>query len=546
MDKNRVKFDAGTALNFKMGPVANLASVAIAPGTIYVTSDERSMYVDLKDKRIRLGDFNVYEDETALKNEIHFSETSLYYVKSTGILYVCVSVTNNYVNLKPINDMSEVAELKTTVAEKLDTDTYNSDKEALEGRLDDIDGAIQALDELLGGEEGAEGDNTIFQRVTALEETTNELVNTTLPGYETAINGKVDSNDFETFKTNNTAAINLKADTTELNRVENEYKAADQAIGQRIDAIDGEDGAIAVLQTAVNAKVETTDFETFQTNNTAAINLKADATELARVEREYKAADQAIGQRIDAISGENGSIATLQTAVDAKVETTDFEQFKIDNTAAIGLKADATELARVEREYKQADEDIKTRISAIDGENGTVAALQSAVASKAEVSYVNNIIGVNSDGKVSDGTISADNVVGFVNSKFTAFNAMTFKGSVSKYEDLPLTADAGDTWLLNDNDSGYAAGDLFVANADGVAAWTHVPSGYNSIHEQKLMGVHEENAETGAVTDQLLLYNATNESLTTSVTIVSEGAVKATMTDTVSPQLTIGMYWGEF
>ena len=115
---------------------------------------------------------------------------------------------------------------------------------------------------------------------------------------------------------------------------------------------------------------------------------------------------------------------------------------------------------------------------------------------------------------------------------------MTFKGSVAKYENLPATTNAGDTYLLSANDAGYAAGDLFVANADGAASWTHVPSGYNQIHEQKLMGDAEH--------AQIQLYNATNTNLTTALTVATAGAVTATVTDGASPTLTIGMAWGTF
>ena len=41
-------------LNFKHGLYANLPS-AISNGTIYVTTDEKAMYVDLNDTRIRLS-----------------------------------------------------------------------------------------------------------------------------------------------------------------------------------------------------------------------------------------------------------------------------------------------------------------------------------------------------------------------------------------------------------------------------------------------------------------------------------------------------------
>jgi hypothetical protein len=42
-------------LNFKWGPYANLENAALKEGTIYITTDEQSMYVDLK-KEIKQDD----------------------------------------------------------------------------------------------------------------------------------------------------------------------------------------------------------------------------------------------------------------------------------------------------------------------------------------------------------------------------------------------------------------------------------------------------------------------------------------------------------
>ena len=54
----------GNMLQFKMGQFAGLATQGIAPGTVYVTTDEKALYVDIPGneeqnqpaKRIRIGD----------------------------------------------------------------------------------------------------------------------------------------------------------------------------------------------------------------------------------------------------------------------------------------------------------------------------------------------------------------------------------------------------------------------------------------------------------------------------------------------------------
>lgn len=84
-------------LNFKYGPLNNLKTKELAPGTIYVTNDERAMYVDLPDasatggaKRIRLGDVRIFdyksEMEDAIKADLYeLTKSALYYVEKDKI-----------------------------------------------------------------------------------------------------------------------------------------------------------------------------------------------------------------------------------------------------------------------------------------------------------------------------------------------------------------------------------------------------------------------------------------------------------------------------
>lgn len=417
MDKTRNGVIAGTALNFKMGKVANLAAQSIAPGTIYVTTDERSMYVDLDDKRIRLGDFNVYNTIEELQGETHFSETSLYYVKGTGILYACISATTDHAQLKPINDVNDlrsaVGDLTSVVENKLDAGTYNEDKEALNTRLGGIDDAIKGLEEMLGGEDSGESDNTIFQRVAKLESDTNGLITTTIPGMNTVIDQKVNNEDFETFQEENTEAINKKADQEKLTEEVNRAKGVEEGLQSAIDTI----------------------------NNT--------------------------------------TIPGMNTVIEQKANINDVHSWIGEVTV---------------------------------GDNGQIT--------------------------IGSGATAANTVVDFIDKKFVAFNAMTFKGSVESYSDLPLAVNAGDTWLLSKDNAPYSAGDLFVANIDGEANWTHVPSGYNSIYEQKLVGDAEGN--------QILLRNERNTELTTAITVASEGSIETSISNGDSPTLTVKMVWGSF
>ena len=70
----------------KRGLSTNLGSQTITDGTIYVTTDEGAMYVDVGNSRIRLGDFVPVETLTALQNMTAISEKAMYYVKEGNIL----------------------------------------------------------------------------------------------------------------------------------------------------------------------------------------------------------------------------------------------------------------------------------------------------------------------------------------------------------------------------------------------------------------------------------------------------------------------------
>lgn len=73
---------------FKKGELKNLPSTKSA-GTIYVTTDERAMYVDINDNtRIRLGDFREYPTWEAIQalDRTNLSTTALYYAVKENIL----------------------------------------------------------------------------------------------------------------------------------------------------------------------------------------------------------------------------------------------------------------------------------------------------------------------------------------------------------------------------------------------------------------------------------------------------------------------------
>ena len=71
---------------FKKGLLAGLSKAPMKEGTIYVTTDERAMYLDVSDsERIRLGDFIEVNNIAALPST-GANASALYYASSENVL----------------------------------------------------------------------------------------------------------------------------------------------------------------------------------------------------------------------------------------------------------------------------------------------------------------------------------------------------------------------------------------------------------------------------------------------------------------------------
>ena len=76
-------------LRFLRGSWENLANQSVVDGSVYITTDERAMYVDVGTTRLRIGDFRIYEDLTALRTAFANkspSQECLYYLSKDNIL----------------------------------------------------------------------------------------------------------------------------------------------------------------------------------------------------------------------------------------------------------------------------------------------------------------------------------------------------------------------------------------------------------------------------------------------------------------------------
>lgn len=109
---------------FKRGLKENLENAQLRDGTIYVTTDERAMYVDCYDsvldevKRIRLGDFHEYINWQAIQQipVTDLDVTALYYAQEENILCKWTGDdTADYGGWVQINAQSTIRELIKTI-----------------------------------------------------------------------------------------------------------------------------------------------------------------------------------------------------------------------------------------------------------------------------------------------------------------------------------------------------------------------------------------------------------------------------------------------
>ena len=256
-------------LNFKFGNSTKLPS-NISNGTIYVTTDEKSMYVDLDNTRMKLGDVVFYETLDELKGDkANWCKNTLGYVTDSNTLACWTGA-----KWQQINDVSA---LNTAIA-GLRTD--------LTAETTNRTAAISAVDAKITQE-------------TSRATTEEAAIKTRVKATEDAIGTKSATNTADTIwsaieSLSGDSTTSLSALETKINTEISDRQAADNALSGRItenknaiDAInDTEDGILVTAKAYTDSEVSTakTTLTGATTAASSEINLygvKAYATEKA-------------------------------------------------------------------------------------------------------------------------------------------------------------------------------------------------------------------------------------------------------------------------
>lgn len=158
-------------VQFKQGKLAGLGSAAITPGTFYVVTDERAIYLDVDaSTRVRIGDFQEFDSITALNANPNPSTSALYYVKDINVLakydgqkYVQINTDTGATSVEVVGEGNAVTDSSydpstrkltltkgKTFLESADLSEIEGDIKDLEGRVQEVEGDIETLEALVG------------------------------------------------------------------------------------------------------------------------------------------------------------------------------------------------------------------------------------------------------------------------------------------------------------------------------------------------------------------------------------------------------------
>ncbi len=347
-------------LKFRKGLFKNLPEVSASTvGTIYVTTDEQAMYVDVAaDKRIRISDF--IRVSTVKDIVPPFSTSSLYYVEADNALLKYVETTVDGVTTgtwKQVNGTDDLRASLSALTERVSS--AEGKITTAEGKITTAEGKIAALETAVGV---AKTDDTAATGLHADIEALKAAVGMNEDGEVeglagtvaqiradlTTAEGEIDALQ-ELTNTHSTDIANLKADA--------ELHADKSYVDDNF-----------VLKSEVEDLLENFDVTgSLKDTIDAAVKVEKDRAEAAE-----KALDDAV--------------KAVKNTADGAVQSTTFEAWKTENTAAIGTaKAEAIESANgyadglISAEVTRADNKYATK-TALEATNEVVAGHTSSLA----------------------------------------------------------------------------------------------------------------------------------------------------------------------
>lgn len=497
-----------TPLTFRWG---NKVTGATAPefiaGSILIAKEERAMYIDAPEGRIRLGDFRPVANLAALAAEGEWTETALYYLEEENALVRWDASANNGAGKwVVINDQSEVLEKINKNAVDITANAnaitgLNTRLETAEGEIDTLQGDVQDLKDTIGSASGA---GSVLERITAAEKAIDALEEEDIE-----INKLVSANSANI--TANSSAISLKADQSEVNTISGNLSTLQSEVAQnKTDAAAATKQVaddLTAYKTLNNAAVEAVEAKANKNENDITNLALADGTLQGNIDKvDAKFANYVLTETYNQkVSQLNQNIETAQDQADKGVADAAAAQKTADEAAA-SAAANATRIEQVSTRAEKGITDAKAAQDDVDALE-----LKVGVGSiPADKTLVQMIQEAQSNATYDDTKVKADIAK---NAGDIAANATAIEGlKTSKADKTAVEAVAGDLSTLSGTvTSNYndLNGKVSKAQEDATKAnndlATHKQA-YESkmslldLEDQRLQGEINKKADTSALT----------------------------------------------
>lgn len=373
-------------LNFKKGLFSGLATAGMSEGTVYITTDEKAMYVDISDtERIRIGQIVELTKEKWEAQKPPYSTEVFYYITDLNAL-----VKYNGTNWIQINS-TEALSSRISALEK----TINGD--------DQTDGLVETVGGLSTKLNAAEGNITTLQgQVKTLQDTrlTDVTVNGTsvVEGTVAKITqgalatkdkaGLADLGDDVTQKFGgyDTAISNL-ATKTELNKAKSDLNELISANTESISTNAGNITTNANNITEINNKIGT-GFSSTNTVKKAIDDLSDRVTTNETEISGLKTANTGITGRLDKLEAKDKTIEGNISTINETLEAHDGRITTAQNRANKGVE----DAAAAQTTANQAKSTAEGNATAISGLQGRVKTIEDTYATDAEVEAIRSTL----------------------------------------------------------------------------------------------------------------------------------------------------------
>lgn len=469
-------------LNFKFGAYANLPEQRAA-GTVYVTTDNRAMYIDLPESheenatvnRLRIGDINVYQSSSDANFKPPYQEGFYYFIgdnalmRYDGAAWTQINTTadvQNDISTLTTNLNKEIARstakdtehdtaistLNTEVANRVTTTNFDSFKESNTAAIEDAKKA---------GTDAAAAAATADAKAVAAQKTADSakaLAEAALPMSGTPT-GKTMTGNINMGSKKITNLANLTEASADGDAANKKY-VDDTATSLTTLINTAQEKANKGVEDAAAAKKAADDAQ--NTANTAKANA---ATADAKAVEAKETADQAI----------DDAAAALAAAED-RVLTSDFNDFKADNTDIInGVSGRVTTAQNTANEAKS---------NAAAAQTTANKGVEDAAAALAKAKEMLPLAG---------GTMTG--AIAMSNKKITGLAAPTDNADAAnkKYvDDAKAAASAVGTAAQNTADSALAKANAALPKAGGIM------SGAINMGSKKITNLADPTATTDA------------------------------------------------